>query len=71
METQTTVLYEVVDSVTNEKFVTRERYEALACHKAGDMVFEKHRTITNPTDNTQTIVYVILRWDDDPELQED
>ena len=48
METQTTVLYEVVDAVTSESFVTREHYEALACYKAGDIVYEKHRTITNP-----------------------
>jgi len=68
METQTTVLYEVVDSVTNEKFVTRERREALACYKAGDMVFEKHRSITNPSEDTQTVVYVSVRWTNNPEF---
>ena len=71
METQTTVLYEVVDSVTSESFVTLERYEALACHKAGDIVYERHRTISKPSEDTQTIVLVILRWDNNPEFQED
>ena len=71
METQTTVLYEIVDSVTNESFVTLEHYEALACYKAGDMVFERHRSITNPSEDTQTIVIVSLRWTNIPEFQED
>ena len=62
METQTTVLYEVIDYVTNEKFVTREHYEALACYKAGDIVFERHLSITNPSEDTQTQVLVTLRW---------
>ena len=71
METQTTVFYEIVDAVTSENFITLEHYEALACHRAGDIVYEKHRTITEPKEGTQTIVYVILRWDTDHEFQED
>ena len=67
METQTTVLYEVIDSVTNEKFITLERYEALACYKAGDIVFERHRSITNPSEDTQTQVLVTLRWTENHE----
>jgi len=70
METQLTIQYEVVDSVTSERFFTRERYEALAHYKAGDMVYERHRTITQPSEDTQTHVLIISRWNN-TNFQED
>jgi len=68
MDTQTTVLYEVVASVSNKSFVTESRVEALSYYDEGYMVFEKHRTLTQPSVNTQTCTTVTLRWNNNPDF---
>ena len=68
METQTTVLYEVVASVSNKSFVTDSRVEALDYYDSGCMVFEKHKTLTQPSVNTQTCTTVTLRWNNNPDF---
>ena len=71
METQTFIEYEVIDSVTNESFVTRERYVALAGYRAGDMVYETHITMCNTSPHTQTRVFLTLRWNNNPYFYEE
>jgi hypothetical protein len=60
METQTTVLYEVIASISNKSFVTESRVAALDYYDRGHMVFEKHITLTQPSVNTQTCTTVTL-----------
>ena len=71
MDTQFSVEYEVIDAVTNESFVTRERYEALACYRAGDLVYETHKTITQSSQHTQLVTRAIMRWNNNPDFREE
>ena len=68
METQTTVLYEITNPEKDKTFVTDSRIEALSYYDEEYMVFEKHRTLTQPTVNTQTDIAVILRWNNNPDF---
>ena len=68
MDVQTYTEYEVTDSATNESFITRERYVALACYKATDMVYEKHITVHNPSLYTQTRLTITRPWNHNPEF---
>jgi beta-galactosidase/beta-glucuronidase len=71
METQTTVEYEITVPETNKSFFTYSREEALDHYDEGCMVFEGHETITTPSVNTQTRVYVTFRWNNNPEFEEE
>ena len=71
METQTTVLYEIVVEETNKTFTTESRRDALDYYEEGYSVFEKHRTVTQPSVNTQTCTIVTLRWNNNPEFEEE
>ena len=62
MDVQTYTEYEIVDAVTNESFTTREHYVALSCRKTDDMVFERHVTIHNPSQYTQTKLLITRPW---------
>ena len=68
METQTEVYYEITLPDTNKSFVTDSRAEALSYYDEHYMVFEKHKTITQPTVNTQTCTTVTLRWNNNPDF---
>ena len=68
METQTIVLYEILAPVSNESFITDSRYEALGHYDDGSTVFERHRTLTQPSVNTQTSTLVTLRWNNNPDF---
>ena len=68
METQTEVYYEITLPDTNKSFVTDSRVEALDYYDRDFMVFEKHRTVTQPTVNTQTRTVVTLRWNNNPDF---
>ena len=71
METQTFILYEITVAETNKAFLTDSRAEALDYYRDQHMVYEIHKTITQPTLYSQTITQVILRWHNNPEFQED
>ena len=71
MDVHTYTEYEVIDTVTNESFVTREHYEALACYKAGDLVYERHVTVHNPSLYTQTKLTISRPWNNNPEFVEE
>ena len=71
METQTTIFYEIVVEETNKAFITESRAEALSYYEEGHSVFEKHRTVTQPSVNTQTLTTVILRWNNNPDFEEE
>ena len=62
METQTIIEYEVIEPVSNKRFFTRNYYEAEDHYEKGCIVYEKHKTITQPTLLTQTQVQVTVRW---------
>ena len=68
METQTIVHYEITRPETNKGFETDSRVEALSYYDEHYMVFEKHRTVTQPTVNTQTSTVVTLRWNNNPDF---
>ena len=71
METQTIVFYEIVVEETNKAFITESRYDALDYYEEGYSVFEKHRTVTQPSVNTQTRTLVTLRWNNNPDFEEE
>ena len=62
MDTQFYIEYEIIDSVTNERTFTRERYVAIACYKADDMVYERHITLCTTSPYNQTQVINIMPW---------
>ena len=70
METQTSVLYEVTVPETNRVFFTTNREEALDYYRDNHMVFEIHKTISQPMLHTQTITLVILQWNNNPEFED-
>ena len=71
METQLYVEYEIIDSITNKKTVTRERYVALACYKENDMVYERHVTVCNSSPYNQTYLVNIMNWHLNPNFIEE
>jgi hypothetical protein len=62
METQTIITYEVIEPVSNKSLITESRYEALDWYEKGSIVYEVHKTTTQPSLHTQTQVRVVLRW---------
>jgi hypothetical protein len=70
METNTVITYEVVEQMSNRRFFTRNYYEAEDHYERGCMVYETHKTISQPTMHTQTRVYVTLRWTHNPKREE-
>jgi hypothetical protein len=71
METQTTIEYEIIDSQTNVRFFTYSRDEALDNHARMNMVYERHFTITNPSQYTQSHMLVIRAWHNNPEFEKE
>jgi len=70
MDTHTVITYEVIEPVSNERFFTKSRFEALDHYEQGSMVYERHETITQPSMHTQTQVRVVLHWHGDPKKYE-
>ena len=68
MDVHTYTEYEITDSITDECFVTRERYVALAHYKAEDIIYEKHITVHNPSLYTQTRLIITRPWNNNPEF---
>ena len=71
METQYAEEYEITVLETDEFFVTDDRNTALYHYRKGDMVFEVHKTITQPTLFTQTKTRVVWRWNNNPDFREE
>ena len=71
METQTVIEYEVIEPVSNERFFTQNYEEASNHYENGWMVYETHRTKSQPTLLTQTRVYVTVRWNHKRQIQEE
>ena len=70
METYTVITYEVIEPVSNKSFVTNSRSDALDWYEKGSMVYEVHKTTTQPSMHTQTQVRVVLRWHGNPQKYE-
>jgi len=68
METQTTVLYEVIVPETNERIITYSREQALEHYHDLCMVFERHITKTKPSEFTDTQTIISLRWNNNPDF---
>jgi len=68
MNTQTTVLYEVIVPETNERIITYSREQALEYYHEEHIIFERHITVTRPSVFTDTQVRVAWRWDNNPEF---
>jgi hypothetical protein len=71
MDVQHYTEYEVIDSITNESFVTQERYVALAHYKDSDTVYEKDITVHKPTPYIQTRVVIYQMWTFNPDIREE
>ena len=71
MESQTTIVYEIIDPVTNEKSYTYSREKALERYENTCMVHERHETICNPSLFTQSYMIVVRAWHNNPEFQEE
>ena len=65
METQTDIVYEVIDPFTYEKFITTDHYIALHHYKIGYNVNENHRTVTRLSSFAYTTLSVVSSWYDD------
>jgi len=69
MDTQTTVLYEIIDPETNVGFFTESRAEAFDFLERTYMVFEKHVTVSNPSLYTQVRQIVTVQLHLNPEYK--
>ena len=63
--------YEIIIPETNESFIVRERYEAIAYWKDSHMVFERHHTVHNPTLYMQTCMTITRQWHNNPDFREE
>jgi hypothetical protein len=66
MESQTFVVYEITEPITNRTFVTDSYDVAVDCFNDGSMVFEKHKTITQASPYIQSGSYTTLQWHNNP-----
>jgi len=71
METQTIVVYVVVEPVSNDSFTTYNRYEALDHHAKESIVYEKHITTSKPSQFVQTKQIATIAWNNNPEFEEE
>ena len=71
METQTIVEYEVIEPVSNNSFITYERYVALEHYANESIVYEKHITTSKPSQFVQTEQTVTILWNYNPEFEEE
>ena len=71
MDIETFVEYEIIVPETNERFFTKERYEALAYLKDSCMVYERHVTVHNPTPHMQTRMTITQPWHNNPDFREE
>jgi hypothetical protein len=69
MDTETTVLYEIIEPDTNAYFFTKDYYEAVDYFEEKYMVFEKHITVSNPSLYTQVRQIVTVQWHLNPEYK--
>ena len=63
--------YEIIVPETNERFFTRERYEALVYLKDNCSVYEHHVTIHNSTLYTQSRMVITMQWHNNPGFREE
>ena len=71
MDVDNFIEYEVIVPETNEWFITRERYEALAYLKDSHMVYERHVTVHNPTSHMQTRLTITRPLHNNPDFREE
>ena len=71
MDIDTYTVYEIIVPETNERFFTKERYEALVYLKDSCMVFEHHVTAHKPTLYTQTRLTISRQWHNNPDFREE
>jgi hypothetical protein len=69
METQTFIIYEITEPVSNNTFVT-DSYDVAVDHfNDGCMVFEKHKTMTQASPFIQSGSYVTMQWHLNPNFK--
>ena len=71
MEMQTFVFYELIEPVSNRKIETDCRWEALDCYARDWLVYEKHKTIGNPSRFVQAEQIITRAWNNNPEFEEE
>ena len=69
METQTTVEYELIEPMSNKRYFTYNRFEALDRFAEDWMVYERHITLGNPSQFVQTEQRVTIMWNYNPEFE--
>jgi len=70
METSTIVTYEVIEPISNRRLFTKDYFVAAKHYEKGCMVYETHKTLTQPTLLTQTEVKVTVRWNHKTQKEE-
>ena len=71
MDISNYIEYEIIVPETNRRFITRERYEAIAYLKDSCLVFERHVTVHNPTLYIQTYMTIVQQWHNNPDFREE
>ena len=71
MEMQTVVEYEVIETVSNRRFFTESRFEALDHYENGSLVYERHKTRGNPSRFVQAEQIITMMWNNNPEFEEE
>ena len=69
METQDHTEYEICDPVSNKRFVTFSRDEAVAYFDKEWIVMERRVTICKPSFFTLSEMYVSMIWNNNPEFK--
>ena len=78
MDTQFTVTYQVVDSLTGERFFVNDEYQARHYYERGYHVTENHTTVTQLPPFNRALVQIATIWHDkdpdnnnhEPEIEE-
>jgi hypothetical protein len=71
LEMQTRVEYEVIEPMSNKCFFTDNRFEAIDHYEKESIVYERHKTIGNPSRFVQAEQRVTILWNNNPEFEEE
>ncbi len=63
------ISYEVIDPVSNKRFITESRDEAASFFEEEWIVIEHHQAKYKPSAHTQMVVDVRMSWNNNPEFE--
>jgi len=69
MDPRVYIEYEVIDPVSNKRFVTESREEALAHFENERLVYERHITLCRCTSHEEAKLTLTTLWNNNPKFK--